>query len=190
MQVQSLLKKAAALDIKTNCPLHGPVLTENLGYYINLYDIWSSYKSETEGVFIAYTSVYGNTKEAATMLYDILGKQNVKVSISDLARSDMAENIEDAFRYSKIVLATTTYNNDVFPFMKTFLDGLAERGFKNKKIGIIENGSWAPNAGKVIKSHFEKSQNIEFCENVVTIKSALTKENEETLVSLANELIK
>ena len=190
-QVQNLLKVAKTLDIEIICPLHGPILNENLGYYINLYDIWSSYASEVDGVFIAYTSVYGNTKKAALELEEKLKANGCpKVAISDLARSDMAENVEDAFKYSKIVLATTTYNAEIFPFMNEFINHLVERNFQNKTIGIIENGSWAPMAKKVILSKLEKCKNITYLENNVTIKSALTKENRETLDLMAKELCK
>ena len=190
-QVQNLLKVAKTLDIEIICPLHGPILKENLGYYINLYDIWSSYASEVDGVFIAYTSVYGNTKKAALELEEKLKANGCpKVAISDLARSDMAENVEDAFKYSKIVLATTTYNAEIFPFMSEFINHLVERNFQNKTIGIIENGSWAPMAKKVILSKLEKCKNITYLENNLTIKSALTKENRETLDLMAKELCK
>ena len=190
MQVQNVLKKAAALDIETICPLHGPVLKENLSYYINLYDTWSSYKTETEGVFIAYTSVYGHTKEAAYKLLDELKKEGCpKVAITDLARDDMAEAVEDAFRYGKIVLATTTYNMEIFPFMREFINHLTERNFQNKKIGIIENGSWAPMAAKVIKTMLEKCKNLTFTETNVKILSALSPENENEIKALAKELI-
>ena len=181
-QVQNVLKLAKTLDIEIICPLHGPILNENLGYYINLYDIWSSYASEVDGVFIAYTSVYGNTKKAALELEEKLKANGCpKVAISDLARSDMAENVEDAFKYSKIVLATTTYNAEIFPFMNEFINHLVERNYQNKTIGIIENGSWAPMAKKVILAKLEKCKNITYLENNLTIKSALTKENRETL---------
>ena len=190
-QVQNVLKLAKTLDIEIICPLHGPILTENLGYYINLYDIWSSYASEVDGVFIAYTSVYGNTKKAALELEEKLKANGCpKVAISDLARSDMAENVEDAFKYSKIVLATTTYNAEIFPFMNEFINHLVERNFQNKTIGIIENGSWAPMAKKVILSKLEKCKNITYLENNLTIKSALTKDNRETLDLMAKELCK
>lgn len=190
MQVQNVLKKAAALDIETICPLHGPVLKENLSYYINLYDTWSSYKTETEGVFIAYTSVYGHTKEAAYKLLDELKKEGCpKVAITDLSRDDMAEAVEDAFRYGKIVLATTTYNMEIFPFMREFINHLTERNFQNKKIGIIENGSWAPMAAKVIKAMLEKCKNLTFTETNVKILSALSPENENEIKALAKELI-
>ncbi len=190
-QVQNVLKLAKTLDIEVICPLHGPILDDNLGYYINLYDIWSSYASEVDGVFIAYTSVYGNTKKAALELEEKLKAYGCpKVSVSDLARSDMAENVEDAFKYSKIVLATTTYNAEIFPFMNEFINHLVERNYQNKTIGIIENGSWAPMAKKVILSKLEKCKNITYLENNLTIKSALTKENRETLDLMAKELCK
>lgn len=190
-QVQNVLKKAAALEIEVICPLHGPVLSENLGYYLGLYNTWSSYGVESEGVFIAYTSVYGHTKAAAIALKEKLeAKGCPKVAISDLAREDMAEAVEDAFRYGKIVLATTTYNADIFPFMKTFINDLTERNYQNRTIGIIENGSWAPTAAKVIKSMFEKSKNITFTDTTVTINSALTAVQDAQLDALADELIK
>ncbi len=190
-QVQALLKAAATLDIQIICPLHGPVLTENLGHYIEKYDIWSSYKVESEGVMIAYASVYGNTKKAAERLAETLkAKGCPKVVLTDLARSDMAENIEDAFRYGKLVLASLTYNGDVFPFMHTFLHGLTERNYQNRTIGIIENGTWAPTAGRVIKSVFEKSKNITWLDTTVTIKSAMNAENEAQIEAMADELMK
>lgn len=190
-QVQNVLKKAAALEIEIICPLHGPVLSENLGYYLGLYNTWSSYGVESEGVFIAYTSVYGHTKAAAFALKEKLeAKGCPKVAISDLAREDMAEAVEDAFRYGKIVLATTTYNADIFPFMKTFINDLTERNYQNRTIGIIENGSWAPTAAKVIRSMFEKSKNITFTDTTVTINSALTAAQDAQLDALADELIK
>ncbi len=189
-QVQSLLKKAAALDIEKICPLHGPILTENLGYYINLYDIWSSYSVESEGVVIAYTSVYGNTKKAVELLEQKLKESGcLKVAVNDLARCDMAEAVEDAFRYGKLVLATTTYNNDIFPFMKEFIEHLTERNFQNRTIAFIENGSWAPTAAKVMKNMFENSKNITYTDTTVTIKSALTEENAEQIEVLAKELL-
>ena len=167
-QVQALLKKAAGLDIAKICPLHGPVLTENLGYYINLYDIWSSYRPEEEGIVIAYTSVYGNTKKAVMKLADKLRESGCpKVVVNDLARCDMAEAVEDAFRYSKLVLATTTYNADIFPFMREFINHLTERNFQNRTVAFIENGSWAPLAAKVMKGMLEKSKNLTFAENTV-----------------------
>ena len=187
--VQALLKKAATLDIAIICPLHGPVLTENLGYYINLYDTWSSYRPESQGVMIFYTSVYGHTKEAAEKLCTKLEAAGVpKAEAVDLARSDMAECVEDAFRYDTIVLASITYCGDVFPFMSYFLHNLTERDYQNRRIGIIENGSWAPAAAKVIRKAFENSKNITFCENTVTIKSALNTETEEQINALAEEL--
>lgn len=189
-QVQALLKKAATLDIQTICPLHGPVLTENLGYYINLYDIWSSYGVESEGVMIAYASVYGNTKKAAEKLAETLkAKGCPKVVLTDLARCDMAEAVEDAFRYGKLVLASMTYNGDVFPFMRTFIDGLTERAYQNRTIGIIENGTWAPTAGRVIKGMFEKSKNITWLETTVSIRSAVNAANEAQIEALADELL-
>ena len=189
-QVQALLKKAATLDIAIICPLHGPVLTENLGHYLGKYDTWSSYRPEDEGVVIAYTSVYGNTKKAALQLAQMLEEKGMKVAIHDLARTDMAEAVEDAFRYSKLVLATTTYNADVFPFMHTFIHGLTERNFQNRTIGLIENGSWAPMAAKVMKGMFEKSKNITFTDTTVKILSALNAESQQQLEALAEELCK
>ena len=189
-QVQSVLKKAAALDINIICPLHGPVLSEDLGHYIEKYDIWSSYKPESEGVMIAYTSVYGHTKKAAERLADMLrAKGCPKVVVTDLAREDIAETIEDAFRYGKLVLATTTYNSDIFPFMKHFIDGLTERGYRNRTIGLIENGSWAPVAAKVMRDKFASSKNITILETTVRIKSALNAESEAQLAQLADELL-
>ena len=191
VQVQSLLKKAAALDIKTICPLHGPVLKENLGYYIDLYNTWSSYGVESEGVVIAYTSVYGNTKKAAEELAEKLKSKGCeKVSVNDLARCDMAEAVEDAFRYGKLVLATTTYNADIFTFMREFINHLTERNFQNRKIGLIENGSWAPMAAKVMKASFEKSKNITFCDTVVKINSALNDESKAEIEKLAEEILR
>ena len=190
-QVQLLLKKAAALDIQTICPLHGPILTENLGYYLNLYNIWSSYQTETEGVMIAYTSVYGNTKKAALKLAEMLeAKGCPKVAVNDLARCDMAEAVEDAFRYGKIVLATTTYNGEIFPFMREFINHLTERNFQNKTVGIVENGSWAPLAAKVMKEMLEKSKNLTFTDTTVKIMSALNAESTAQLEALADELVK
>jgi flavorubredoxin len=188
MPVQTVLKKAAALDIQTICPLHGPVLSEDLGYYIGLYDTWSSYGVETDGVFIAYTSVYGNTRKAAKLLAEKLEAKGVTVAISDLAREDMAECVEDAFRHGKLVLATTTYNGEIFPFMKQFIDCLTERGYKNRTIGLIENGSWAPMAAKVMKGMLEGCKEITLLEPVVTIRSAMTPENEDQLEALAKAL--
>ena len=191
MQVQAVLKKAGALDIQTICPLHGPVLKEDLGYYLGLYNTWSSYGVESEGVFIAYTSVYGNTKKAAELLAEKLtAKGCPKVAIADLAREDMAESVEDAFRYGKIVLATTTYNADIFPFMKHFILDLTERNYQNRTIGLIENGSWAPMAAKVMKGMFEKSKNITWLENNVTIKAGFKSENIAQIEAMADELMK
>ena len=190
-QVQALLKKAATLDISIICPLHGPVLTEDLGYYINLYDIWSSYRVESEGIMIAYTSVYGNTKAAVELLAKKLEEQGCpKVVVNDLARCDMAEAVEDAFRYGKLVLATTTYNGDVFPFMKEFIHHLTERNYQNRTIGLMENGSWAPVAAKVMKTMFEKSRNITFTETSVKIMSALSDESRTQIDALAAELLR
>lgn len=191
MQVQNVLKKAAALDIQTICPLHGPVLKENLGYYLGLYNTWSSYGVESEGIFIAYTSVYGNTKKAAELLKEKLeAKGCPKVAIADLAREDMAESVEDAFRYGKLVIATTTYNADIFPFMKHFIFDLTERNYQNRTIGIIENGSWAPLVAKTVKAMFEKSKNITWTDTTVSIKSALKAANIEQIDALADELMK
>lgn len=190
-QVQALLKVAATLDIQIICPLHGPVLTENLGHYIEKYDIWSSYKVESEGVMIAYASVYGNTKKAAEKLAETLkAKGCPKIVLRDLARSDMAENIEDAFRYGKLVLASITYNGDVFPFMHAFLHGLTERNYQNRTLGVIENGTWAPTAGRIIKSAFEKSKNITWLDTTVTIKSAMNAANDAQIEAMADELMK
>lgn len=190
-QVQALLKVAATLDIQIICPLHGPVLTENLGHYIEKYDIWSSYKVESKGVMIAYASVYGNTKKAAEKLAETLkAKGCPKVVLRDLARSDMAENIEDAFRYGKLVLASITYNGDVFPFMHAFLHGLTERNYQNRTLGVIENGTWAPTAGRIIKSAFEKSKNITWLDTTVTIKSAMNAANDAQIEAMADELMK
>lgn len=190
-QVQALLKVAATLDIQIICPLHGPVLTENLGHYIEKYDIWSSYKVESEGVMIAYASVYGNTKKAAEKLAETLkAKGCPKVVLRDLARSDMSENIEDAFRYGKLVLASITYNGDIFPFMHAFLHGLTERSYQNRTLGVIENGTWAPTAGRIIKSAFEKSKNITWLDTTVTIKSAMNAANDAQIEAMADELMK
>ena len=190
-QVQSLLKKAAGLDIQIICPLHGPVLTENLGYYIGLYDIWSSYSVESEGVVIAYTSIYGNTRKAVELLADKLRAAGCpKVVVTDLAREDMAEAVEDAFRYGKLVLATTTYNGDIFPFMNTFIHGLVERNYQNRTIAFIENGSWTPTAAKTMHNLFANSKNITFAENTVTIMSALDDQSMAQLDALAAELCK
>lgn len=189
-QVQAVLKKAAGLDIEIICPLHGPVLKENLGYYLNLYNIWSSYGVESEGVLICYTSVYGNTKKAVELLAEELKSLGCKkVAINDLARCDMAEAVEDAFRYGKIVLATTTYNGSIFPFMHTFITELLERGFKNRKIGIIENGSWAPVAANNIRKMFESSKNLTFADTTVTVHSAVKTENIQQIKTLAQEML-
>ena len=191
VQAQALLKKAAGLDIQTICALHGPILKENLGYYLNLYNTWSSYGVESEGVVIAYTSVYGNTKKAVELLADKLTALGCpKVTVTDLARDDMAEAVEDAFRYGKLVLATTTYNGDIFPFMKTFIEHLTERGYRNRTIGLIENGSWAPTAAKTMLKMFEGSKNLTFTDTTVTIKSAVNTENEAQIAALAEELCK
>lgn len=188
-QVQSLLKKAAGLDIQIICPLHGPVLTENLGYYLNLYNIWSSYGVETDGVMIAYTSVYGNTKKAVLQLAELLKEKGCpKVVVNDLARCDMAEAVEDAFRYGKIVLATTTYNGEIFPFMREFINHLTERNFQNRMVACIENGTWAPVATKVMKGMLEKCKNITYTETNVKILSALNGESAAQLEQLAEEL--
>jgi flavorubredoxin len=191
VQVQAVLKKAAALDIATICPLHGPVLEENLGHYLELYNTWSSYAVETEGVQICYTSVYGHTKEAALKVRDELEKRGVKVEIADLARDDMAEAVEGAFRYCTLVLATTTYNGpDVFPFMRTYVEQLVERNYQNRRVAIIENGSWAPQAAKVIKGLLASSKNLEFVEPVVTIKSALNADSAARLDELIEAVAK
>jgi flavorubredoxin len=190
-QVQALLKKAAGLDIQIICPLHGPVLTENLGYYLNLYNTWSSYGVESEGIVIAYTSVYGNTKKAVMRLADLLREKGCpKVTVNDLARCDMAEAVEDAFRYGKLVLATTTYNGEIFPFMREFINHLTERNFQNRTVGFIENGSWAPVATRVMKTMLEKSKNLTFTEATVRILSAMNGESEAQLAALADELCK
>ena len=186
-QVQAVLKKAAALDIERICPLHGPVLSENLGYYIGLYDTWSAYRPESKGVVIAYTSVYGNTKKAAELLAKTLEEKGCKAVLTDLARSDMAEAVEDAFRYDRLVLATTTYNTDIFPFMREFVEHLAERGYQARKVGIIENGTWAPMAAKVIKAMLEKSRDITYAQTV-TIRSALDENSTAQLMALAEEM--
>ena len=187
--VQKVLKQAAGLDIQIICPLHGPVLTENLGYYLDLYNTWSSYGVETEGTMIAYTSVYGHTKEAVMLLAKKLEEEGCpKVVVNDLAREDMAECVEDAFRYGKIVLASTTYNGDIFPFMREFIADLKERSFQNRKIGIIDNGTWAPMVEKVVRASFEKSKNITFADTVVTLKSAMTEDNRKEIEALAKEM--
>lgn len=189
-QVQNLLKVAATLDIQTICPLHGPVLTENLEHYIGQYNTWSSYGTESEGIMIAYTSVYGNTKKAVELLAEKLKEKGCpKVVVTDLAREDMAEAVEDAFRYGKIVLASTTYNGDVFPFMKTFIEHLTERNYQNKTIGLIENGSWASMAGKVMKGMFEKSKNITWLETSVKIMSSMDEQNKADIEKMAEELM-
>ena len=188
-QVQALLKKAAGLDIAIICPLHGPVLTENLGYYLNLYDIWSSYRVESDGIVIAYTSVYGNTKVAAELLAARLKEKGCpKVVLNDLARCDMAEAVEDAFRYGKLVLATTTYNADIFPYMKTYIHHLTERNFQNRTVGLIENGSWAPQAAKIMRGMLENSKDITFTDTTVRILSALNEDSKAQIEALANEL--
>lgn len=189
VQAQNLLKKAAALDIEKILPLHGPVLTENLGYYLGLYNTWSSYGVESEGVTIAYTSVYGHTEKAVKLLKEEIEKAGVKVAVHDLARCDESEAVEDAFRYGKLVLATTTYNASIFPFMQNFINALTERNYKNRKIGLIENGSWAPTAAKIMRAAFENSENIEFCPTTVKIVGAVSEENEEQIRSLAKEII-
>lgn len=189
-QVQNLLKVAATLDIQTICPLHGPVLTENLEHYIGQYNTWSSYGTESEGVMIAYTSVYGNTKKAVELLAEKLKEKGCpKVVVTDLAREDMAEAVEDAFRYGKIVLASTTYNGDVYPFMKTFIEHLTERNYQNKTIGLIENGSWASMAGKVMTGMFEKSKNIKWLETSVKIMSSMDEQNKADIEKMAEELM-
>ena len=189
MQTQALLKKAAGLDISIICPLHGPVLTENLGYYLNLYDIWSGYKVESEGVVIAYTSVYGHTRAAVELLEQKLIENGCpKVVVNDLARCDMAECVEDAFRYGKLVLATTTYNGDVFPHMKEFIHHLTERSYQNRTVGLMENGTWAPTAAKVMMKMFEGSKHLRFCENSVKILSALSDASRAQIEALAKEL--
>ncbi len=191
MQVQKLLKAAAALDIQIICPLHGPVLTENLGHYIGQYDTWSSYRPEEEGVMIAYASVYGNTKKAAEMLAEKLKEKGCpKVVVNDLAREDMAEVVEDAFRYSKMVLASVTYNGDIFPCMKQFIHELTERNYQNRTVGFMENGTWAPAANRVMKGMFEKSKAMTMTETAVTVKSAVNDEAEAMIEALADELMK
>ena len=191
VQVQNLLKKASGFDIQIICPLHGPVLKENLGYYLGLYNTWSSYQPEEEGIMIAYTSIYGNTKKAVMLLAEKLrGLGCPKVVINDLARCDMAEAVEDAFRYSKLVLATTTYNAEIFPFMREFINHLTERGYKNRTVGFIENGSWAPLAAKVMKGMLEKSKNLVYADTTVSIMSALSDESKSQIDSLAKELCK
>ena len=189
--VQNLLKAASALEIKKICPLHGPALTENLGYYLNLYNTWSSYGIESDGVMVAYTSVYGNTKTAAEALSEMLKERGCpKVVLCDLAREDMAEAVEDAFRYGKLVLATTTYNGDIFPFMKQFIDHLTERNYQNRTVGLIENGSWAPVAARTMKCMLEKSKNITWLETTVKIMSAPNGDTMKALEKMADELTK
>ena len=189
-QVQALLKKAAGLEIKMICPLHGPVLKENLGHYINLYDIWSSYRVESDGILIAYTSIYGHTKKAVDLLAQKLEAKGQKVTVADLARDDMAEAVEDAFRYGKLVLATTTYNGDMFPFMKDFINHLTERNFQNRTVAFIENGSWAPVAGKFMKKMLENSKNLTFTDATVKIFSAMNEKNVSEIDALVEELTK
>lgn len=190
VQVQALLKKAAKLDIEKICPLHGPVLTENLGYYINLYDIWSKYEPEVDGIFIAYCSIHGNTEKAALKLYDILkDKTDKKIAISDLSRSDMAENVEDAFKYSTLVVAAPSYDGGVFPVMNDFLHHLKIKGYKNRKVAMIENGSWAPCAIKSMQPYFDEMKGIEISDAKVTIRSTMTAENEVQLAALADSII-
>lgn len=190
VQVQNVLKKAAKLDIKTICPLHGPILTENLSYYINLYDTWSKYEPETDGIFIAYASIHGNTKDAALKLYDILkSKTDKKISIADLSRSDMAENIEDAFRYSKMIVAAPTYDGGVFPVMNDFLHHISIKAYKNRKVGVVENGTWAPMSGKVMKGYFESMKGVEIVPTTVTIRSTISDENILQMQQLADEIL-
>lgn len=190
VQVQALLKKAAKLDIEKICPLHGPVLTENLGYYINLYDIWSKYEPEVDGIFIAYCSIHGNTEKAALKLYDILKeKTDKKIAISDLSRSDMAENVEDAFKYSTLVVAAPSYDGGVFPVMNDFLHHLKIKGYKNRKVAMIENGSWAPCAIKSMQPYFDEMKGMEISDAKVTIRSTMTAENEVQLAALADSII-
>jgi flavorubredoxin len=190
-QVQALLKKAVTLDIQTICPLHGPVLTDNLGHYLEKYNIWSSYTVEDEGVVIAYSSVYGNTRQAAELLAEELEKNGCpKVAVNDLARCDMAEAVEDAFRYGKLVLATTTYNGDIFPCMKEFIHHLTERNYQNRFVAMMENGTWAPVAAKVMTKMLEGSKNLHYAQNTVTIRSALNEASRAQIVALAEELCK
>ena len=188
-QVQALLKKAAALDIRVICPLHGPVLSENLGYYLNLYNTWSSYAVEADGIVVAYTSVYGNTKKAVELLAEKLRDKGCpKVVVYDLARCDMSQAVADAFRYGKLILATTTYNAEIYPFMRTFIEHLTERNYQNRTIGLSENGSWAPLAAKIMKGMFEKSKKITWLDTTVRILSSLSAENKDELEAMANEL--
>lgn len=189
-QVQALLRKASALDIAVICPLHGPVLTENLGYYLGLYNTWSSYTPESYGVLIAYTSVYGNTKAAAELLAERLRERGCeKVVLTDLARSDIAEAVEDAFRYDRLVLATTTYNAELFPFMREFISELTERGYRGRKVGLVENGSWAPMAAKVMRGMLEGCKDITFTDTTVRILSALSEESRAVIDAMADELM-
>ncbi len=189
-QVQSLLKKAAKLDIQTICPLHGPILTENLGYYIGLYDTWSKYEPETDGIFIAYASIHGNTKEAALKLYDILkAKTDLPIAISDLTRSDLHENVEDAFRYSRMIMLASSYDGGIFPIANDFLHHLKIKTYRNRKVAIVENGSWAPSAGKVMREYFESMKGIEISDASVTIKSTLKPENIAQLEALADSML-
>lgn len=189
LQVQNLLKKAKGLDIAMICPLHGPVLKEDLGYYLHLYNLWSSYQAEEKGIVIVYSSVYGNTKEAALLLKEKLEEKKAKVVIYDLARSDMSLVISEAFRYEKIVFASLTYNATIFPFMNTFIEGLLERNFQNRTIGLIENGSWAPMANQVIKNKLSNAKNLTFLEPMIRILSHMSEENKEQIEQLANALI-
>ena len=186
--VQAILKKAATLDIETICPLHGPVLTENLGYYINLYTTWSTYVPEEDGIVVAYTSIYGNTETAALRLAELLKAQGQTVVTYDLARCDTAQAIADAFRFSKLILASPTYNGDIFPYMRTFIDHLTSRSFSNRTVALMENGSWAPTAARVMKGMLEKSKNLTFVEPVVTVRSALGEESEAQLQLLVQTL--
>ena len=190
VQVQSLLKKAAGLDIAMICPLHGPVLKENLSHYIGLYDAWSAYRPEEQGVVIAFTSVYGHTREGAEKLFALLQERGIKAEIYDLARSDMAAAVAAAFRYDRVVLATTTYNGDIFPFMKEFIHHLTERGFKNRTVGLMENGSWAPQAAKIMRKMLEESKDLTWLEPAVRINAALNADSEAQIVALADELCK
>lgn len=190
VQVQGLLKKAAALEIEAICPLHGPILTENLGYYIGLYDTWSAYRPETEGVVLAYCSIYGHTRAAVELLEKKLTEKGVTVVVQDLSRTDVAEAVEDAFRYSKLVLASPTYNGDIFPFMKDFINHLTERGYQNRTVGLIENGSWAPMAARTMRGMLEKSKNLTYTETTVTITSALNEASAAQVEALAEELAK
>ena len=187
-QAQALLKKAAGLDIQTICPLHGPVLSENLSYYLDKYQLWTTYTPEDEGVTIAYASIYGNTGKAAQLLADELEKLGVKVALHDLARCDQAETVEDAFRYPKLVLAASTYNNDVFPFMKTFIHHLTERNYQNRTVALMENGTWAPNAAKVMRGLLEGCKNLNLLEDVITIRSAMNEDNKQAIAQLAQQL--